>query len=251
MSGAVRQLLPTPLDDVDPLDLYPADPRPAPAGRPWLMVNMISSIDGATAVDGLSGGLGGPADKSVFAAIRAGCDVVLVASATAAAERYRMPSMSEEAVRRRIAAGRPPAPGLAIVTASGALDPTIPALAERPVGAERLLVITGRGADADALAALDAEIVVLPTPRPEPRGILLALADRGAALVLAEGGPRFNGILHGAGAVDELCVSLSPTVAGGDTARIVAGAPAGAAQPMRLDRLLEGDGLLFARYLRA
>ena len=79
----MRQLVPTPIDSVDPLGLYLTDDRPPPAGRPWVMCNMIASLDGATALDGVSGGLGGAADKAVFRAIRASCDWVLVASATA------------------------------------------------------------------------------------------------------------------------------------------------------------------------
>lgn len=248
-SDGVRQILPHPLDDVDPLDLYLADDRPPPADRPWLMANMVASVDGATAVDGLSGGLGGAGDKLVFRAVRASCDWVLVASATAAAERYRMPRTSPELTARRRAHGRPPAPGLAIVTASGRVDPTIPALVERDADQPRPLVITGQDADTGALDALDADVVRLPTDRPDPLAILRELGRRGAATVLAEGGPTFNGILHGAGVIDELCLSLAPTIVGGHSARVVAGGPA-AAVDLRLDRLLEQDGTLFARYVR-
>jgi riboflavin biosynthesis pyrimidine reductase len=247
----VRQLLPTPVDDVDPLDLYLADARPAPADRPWLMCNMIASVDGATAVGGLSGGLGGPADKRVFSAIRASCDWVLVASATAAAETYRVPSVSPEVATRRRAHGRRAAPRLAIVTASGRIDPTIPALAQRAADDPTPLVITGTAADDEHLRRLDAEVVRLENDRPTPRGILEELQRRGAQVVLAEGGPRFNGMLHGADVIDELCLSMSPTIAGGASARIVAQGPDDMATSLRLDRLLEQDGLLFARYVRA
>ena len=37
---------------------------PPPPDRPWVVLNMIASVDGATAVAGRSGGLGGPADRS-------------------------------------------------------------------------------------------------------------------------------------------------------------------------------------------
>jgi riboflavin biosynthesis pyrimidine reductase len=232
----VRQLIPTPVDDVDPLDLYLADRRDLVGDRPWVMCNMISSVDGATALGGVSGGLGGPADKAIFRAVRASCDAVLVASGTAAAERYRMPLT---------------APVLAIVTASGRIDPTLPAFAARDAGQDRPLVIAGGDADEAGLDALDAEIVRLPEPTPEPDAILTALAHRGAQVVLAEGGPRFNGRLLAADVIDELCLSLSPTLAGGSSARIVAGAPEGAGAGMKLDRLLEEDDLLFARYVRA
>ena len=246
----MRQLLPHPMDDVDPLDLYLVDERPPHGDRPWLMTNMIASIDGATALDGMSGGLGGPGDKAVFRAVRASCDWVLVASATAAAERYRMPGTSADLTARRSAAGRTPAPGLAIVTASGRVDPSIPALVERTAEQPRPLVITGQNADEGALSDLDAEVVRLPAATPEPSAILAELFRRGASVVLAEGGPSFNGILHGAGVIDELCLSLSPTLAGGDSDRIVAHGP-NLTLSMHLDRLLEEDDALFARYVRA
>lgn len=244
----MRQLLPTPLDSVDPLDLYLTDARPRPADRPWLMTNMIASVDGATAIDGLSGALGGPADKTVFRAIRASCDWVLVASATAIAEAYRRPGTDTDLTTRRAALGRAPAPRLAIATASGRLDPDMPAFTE-PGDAERPVVLTGTDADRNALARLDAEIIVVPEASPSPDAMLAALGDRGANVVLSEGGPRFNGMLHGAGLLDEVCLSLSPTLVGGDAARILNGGQANA-QPLHLDRLLEEDGLLFGRYVR-
>jgi hypothetical protein len=64
----MRQLLPFPLDPVDPATLY--DDLPSAGARPTVRLNMIASIDGATAVAGLSGGLGGPADQALFAVLR-------------------------------------------------------------------------------------------------------------------------------------------------------------------------------------
>ncbi|MEZ5245069.1 MAG: dihydrofolate reductase family protein [Acidimicrobiales bacterium] len=246
----MRQLLPHPMDDVDPLDLYLADERPPHADRPWLMTNMIASIDGATTIDGVSGGLGGAGDAAVFRAVRASCDWVLVASGTAVAERYRMPRTSDELITRRSRSGRTPAPGLAIVTASGRIDPSIPAFADRTADQQRPLVITGQDADGDALSALDAELVRLPGASPEPHAVLAELMTRGARVVLAEGGPSFNGLLHRAEVIDEMCLSLAPTIAGGESERIVANGP-DLTVSMHLDRLLEEDGTLFARYVRA
>jgi RibD C-terminal domain len=82
----MRQLLPEHITEVDPVALYTADVRARINDRPWVVVNMITSIDGATAVDGRSGGLGGPADKAVFRALREVPDVILVGAWT------RMPS---------------------------------------------------------------------------------------------------------------------------------------------------------------
>ncbi|MEJ7584317.1 MAG: hypothetical protein WKF43_09585 [Acidimicrobiales bacterium] len=41
--------------DVDPGDVDDLVDRSGPAGRPWVMVNMVASLDGATAVMGASG----------------------------------------------------------------------------------------------------------------------------------------------------------------------------------------------------
>src|SRR6516164_7136739 len=88
MAGGVtlRQLFPFPCDPVDPATLYGDLPSAGP--RPTVRLNMIASIDGATAVAGVSGGLGGPADQAVFAALRSHADVVLVAAGTVRAEHY-------------------------------------------------------------------------------------------------------------------------------------------------------------------
>ncbi len=251
----MQQILPTWIEDVDPLDIYSTEPRPVPPDRPWVIVNMIASVDGATAINGLSGDLGGPADRAVFRAVRACSDWILVASGTAGAERYRSPSPDEAAVEQRLGAGRSPSPRLAIVTASGALDPAIPALAratedDGPGDDRRTLVITGQEADTARLADLNAEVVRLPMPVPRPGAVLGELHRRGAAVVLCEGGPNWNGQMTEAGLVDELCLSISPILVGGTSSRIVADAARSVPTRMRLSRLLAEDDLLFARYTR-
>ena len=218
------------------------------------MVNMIASVDGASGVDGLSGGLGGPADRAVFRAVRASCDWILVASKTASAEGYRCPSPDAALLHRRLGAGRSPSPRLAIVTASGAVDPGIGALRDANAGVQgqgpRTVVITGEAADPARLAKIDAEIVRLPMPVPQPRAVLDVLHQQGAAVVLCEGGPTWNAQMAEAGLIDELCLSISPIIAGGSSSRIVAPSAQTATARMRLSRLLVEDDYLFARYIR-
>ena len=248
----VRQLLPDPIAEVDPLTLYPLDSRPAPANRPWVMVNMVASVDGGTAVDGLSGGLGGDGDLQAFRAIRASCDWIVAAAGTVRAERYRIPRPSPEVADVRRATGRAPAARLAVVTTSVDLDAELPLFADQRPGDERPLVITGHTPPADRVAKIGdrAEWTHLPADRPTPVAVIDALADRGAGVVLVEGGPSFNGQLFDAGLVDELCLSISPNLVSGDSARIAHSPTAGLNQEMRLDRLLEHEDALFARYVR-
>ncbi len=248
----MRQLLPTTVDDVDPLDLYLADERPHPADRPWLMANMVASVDGAIAIDGLSGGLGGEQDRVVFRALRASCDWIVAAAGTARAERYGIPRSTDTVARRRAEAGRVAAPRLAVVTASVDLDPGLPMFADRHRDEPPVVVLTGATPPGDQVAALDglAEIVPLAAPHPTPELVLDELGRRGAGVVLAEGGPTFNGQLVSAGLVDEFCLTLSPQLVGGDSSRIVAGATGATPARLELARLLEADGVLFARYVR-
>ena len=217
------------------------------------MVNMVASADGAIAVDGLSGGLGGEGDSLVFGAMRASCDWILAAAGTVRAERYRIPRPTPEvaAVRRRT--GRSPAARLAVVTASVDLDPDLPLFADRRAEEHKPVIVTGATPPADRVGALDgrAEWAHLPMDRPTPEAVLSALDERGASVVLAEGGPSFNGQLVDAGLVDELCLSISPHLVGGPSSRIVTGSLRDTALDLHLDRQLEHDGTLFARYVRS
>lgn len=246
---AVRQIFPAWIEDIDPFDIYMHEPRLPPAGRPWVMTNMIASIDGATAIAGLSGDLGDQVDSLVLHALRASCDWIVVGSQTANAERYRVPRCEALVVERRLGSGLGAAPRLAIVTASGALDPTIPALSDSAMPAT--LVIAGTQADPDRFAGLNAEVVRLPMPTPQPAAVLDELHKRGAAIVLCEGGPTWNGQMASANLIDEMCVTISPILVGGDSSRLIAGATQAIPTQMHLRRLLTENSLLFARYTRA
>lgn len=244
----MRQLLPEP-GDVDPLVAYLAAERPAPAGRPWVAMNMVTSLDGATAVAGRSGALGGEPDRQVFRAVRAIADVVLVAAGTVRAEGYGPVRLSEEARRARSTAGRSTEPPrLAVVTAS--LDVDLGRAAEGPV---RPLVLTTEDADPARRAALSevAEVRSHGTGRVDLGAALAGLAADGAGIVVCEGGPSLNAALVEADLVDEWCVTLAPAIVGGDSRRAVHGAPdVGTSQPLELVSLLEADGVLLGRWLR-
>lgn len=244
----MRQVLPHPAE-VDPLEAYLAAPRPDPPVRPWVVVGMVSSLDGATAVEGRSGPLGGPADREVFRAVRALADVVLVAAGTARAEDYGPVRLSEAARAARVAAGRSPGPPrLAVVTAS--LDLDVGRLAGD--GPPPLVLTTE---DADPARRVDieahAEVRSLGRGRVDLGAALAALHDDGARVVVCEGGPTLNAGLVEADLVDEWCVTVAPAVVGGASHRVVHGA-ADVAQhgDLELAQLLEADGVLFGRWIR-
>jgi riboflavin biosynthesis pyrimidine reductase len=224
----VRQLFPEPVDSVEALDVY--RDLPIVAGRPAVRLNMISSVDGSTAVDGLSGGLGGPADHRVFSALRALADVVLVAAGTVRAETYGPANLP-----------------IAVVSGSLRLDWDTPFFTS---ATHRPLIVTHRRAPAaDVMRASKvADVVVAGESEVDLARAVTQLGERGFGHVLAEGGPSLNGALAAAGVLDELCLTLAPRLVSGDAKRILTG-PALAPPPgLTLRSLCEEDGYLFLRY---
>ena len=213
----MRELYPNPATDVDPVERYGADDRRAPGGdRPWVLVNMIATVDGATAIDGRSGGLGGPADKVVFGAIRAVADVILVGAGTVRAESYGSP-------RTPPGGGAPPR--LAIVTRSLDIDPTSAVFTDAPAEppTDRGHHRTKRRRASPGRWQPSPRSWSPATTTSTSRWRSSKLAAQGVRVVLCEGGPSLNGHLVAAGVLDELCLSLAPLVAGGSSPRLAHG----------------------------
>jgi riboflavin biosynthesis pyrimidine reductase len=250
---SVRQLLPEPAE-VDPAAAHATAARPSRGPRPWVLANMVASVDGATALAGRSGDRSGPADKAVFSALRSVADVILVAAGTARAEAYGPPRTPDRRRTERVERGQAPYPRLALVSRSLDLDPTGELFAEAP---ERPLVFTVTSAAADRREALAevADVVVLDRPADDDRGgvhlaaALEHLGALGAGVVLCEGGPSLLGQLVTAGLLDELDLTLAPRWVAGPSARVAHAAEEVTAD-LDLAHLWEADGMLFARYVR-
>ena len=237
----MRQLLPEPgqLDGAADLErVY------APPGPHHLRLNFVSALDGAIEIDGRSGALGGPADRAAFTAMRAVADVVLVGAGTARAEDYGPVRLPADAADRRRAAGRAPRPPVAVVTAQGRLDPDSKLFSD---GAEVLVLTTASVAAEGRLAGVAADVVGCGEDRVEPGLVVAELRRRGLGRILCEGGPRLARDLLAAGLVDELCLTLAPLLGGGGRPTLTGAGP-GRPVPLQLQGLIEGDGMLLARY---
>ncbi|MFJ4679984.1 MULTISPECIES: pyrimidine reductase family protein [unclassified Kitasatospora] len=220
-----------------------------PAEGAWLRANMVTSLDGAARLDGLSEGLSGEADKRIFGVLRALCDVVLVGAETVRAEGYRPARARAGFAARRAAAGQLPAPVIAVVSRSLELDLSAPLFTEPLVPT---VVVTTVDAPADRLAevAAAADVITAGTGSVDLPRAVAALTERGWRRQLTEGGPRLLGQLAADGLLDELCLSVAPLVTAGDSPRIVNGPGIPDVRPMRLVSLIEEKGFLFTRYLR-
>ena len=243
----MRSLLPEPSGPLDDDQLAARYAVPATGGRPHLRLNFVASADGAATVRGLSSGLQTPGDNRVFALLRDLADVVLVGAGTIRLEGYGALRPGPDRRRRRQAHGRAELPVLAVVSRRLDLDPAAALFTAAPV---RTVVITHEASPPGARAALAevADVVVAGGSAVDLPAALAALADRGLPRILCEGGPHLFGSLLAARCVDELCLTVTPMLAGPGAGRIVAGPPLPAPAPVRLAHLLEEDGALFGRY---
>jgi 5-amino-6-(5-phosphoribosylamino)uracil reductase len=234
---------------VDRLGLWD---RPAAGGeRPYVLVNMASTADGRASLDGRSGSIAGPADRQLFHALRAAVDAVMAGAGTMRVERYGRLIREESRRLLRQERGLRPEPLACIVTASLALPPDLPLLAEPEA---HIVVLTPSDAE---LTPSGARLDYVRAPSDGELDLTYGLSQLrerfGVELLLCEGGPHLNGSLLEAGLVDELWLSLSPKLAGGDPTdgealRIVAGEELGQPLELALLSVLEHDAQLFLRY---
>ncbi|MEV6804233.1 pyrimidine reductase family protein [Streptomyces sp. NPDC051132] len=230
-----------------------AYPEPAPgAPRPWLRANMVSSLDGAAQHEGRSQPLSSAADMRIFGTLRALADVVLVGAETVRQEGYRPARVRAEFAGARSAAGQAPVPAVAIVSAGLELDFTLPLFTSPLVPT---LILTGAAAAPDRVAAAEkagARVVVAGEGMGvEPARAVQALAGLGHTRLLTEGGPRLLGQLIAAEVLDELCLTVSPTLTAGGAQRIAGGPAVAVPHRFALVSLLEEEGFLFGRYCRS
>ncbi|MGW5863406.1 pyrimidine reductase family protein [Streptomyces sp. NPDC055239] len=230
-------------------DAAPFDGTAPSGGTAWLRANMVSTLDGAAQHDGRSQPISNDADMRIFGTLRGIADAVIVGAETVRQEGYRPARAREAFAERRAAAGQTVAPAIAVVSASLNLDFTLPLFTEPLVPT---LVVTGAAAPADRIAAAEkaGAVVVIAGEGAavEPERVAPALAERGLTRLLTEGGPRLLGQFVAAGALNELCLTVSPMLTAGDAQRISWGSGVQVPERFALVSVLEEAGFLFTRY---
>ena len=215
----------------------------APAERPYLVLNMVSSLDGKATLQGNTRGLSGEPDRALFHNLRTQADAVMVGAGTLRVERYGRMVRRHELRDKRRREGLEPDPLAVIVSARLGLPSDLPLLQDPD---SRVIVATASDAELGPVAA---QVEYLRTGEDLPLLMARLRADYGVRSVLCEGGPTLNAHLLAAGLVDELFLAISAKLVGGlEALTIVTGRALVEPIDMELVWLFGGDGDLFSRW---
>ncbi len=141
-------------------------------------MSMISSADGAMSIDGVSGGLGGPADRNALRHLRSIADGVIVGAQTVRSESYS------------------------------------------PLPSHQTLVVVSRSAD---LGTRTDELIAAGNTKVASGDVQTISSSLHGDIWILEGGPNLNAQMLAAECVDEICLTISPTLVSGSIGRIVSG----------------------------
>ncbi|MGH2429900.1 MAG: RibD family protein [Candidatus Limnocylindria bacterium] len=227
----IDRLWPDPAADLDLDEAMAGFSLPhAPAGRPLVGVNMITSIDGRAQLGGTAEGLGSRADRRLMQHYRAGYDAIGSGAGTLRQAGLWLRIAPDLAERRR-RGGRPPQPTGILIGGEG----PIPSDAAWFTRDEPRVLVVGAASPIDD-APPGTELLRAPTPRPEPAWVLAQLAQRGISSLLLEGGPHLNAAFLEAGLIDELYWTVGSHLLGTDALQMIAPIPGGspfATEPRR------------------
>ena len=211
---------------------------------PRVRMNFVMSLDGAVTLDGSQRGLGDETDRLAMQVLRTLADVV----------RRRCRHGAGRGVRRGAGrrggsprgGARTDCPSSRASRSSRRGSGSIRSIRSSRDATTRPIVVTHAAAPADRREALAevADVLVCGDTSVDAAAMLAALAERGLPQVLCEGGPHLFGSLLEADLVDELCLSLSPLLVGGDAGRIARGAPEVERRMRLVHAIPAGDVLL-------
>jgi riboflavin biosynthesis pyrimidine reductase len=227
---AQGQALPLP---PDLLTLYGPLQFPLHPGKPYLVGNFVSTLDGVVSLNipGESGGGpisgGSPHDHLVMGLLRAVADAVIVGAGTLRAvspehrwtAQHIYPALGDVYQQLRLRLGKPEPPLNVIITARGDLNLALPLFQSGDVPV--MIVTTTQGATCLSERLIPPAVRVTdiqPTGPFRARSIVQAVCEaRPCQMILVEGGPQVLGAFLTEHLLDELFLTLAPQIAGRDS----------------------------------
>jgi len=246
----VQRLFPRPsteaLDDAEPYaHLHLAD---APDDRPYVIVNMVTTVDGKVTLGGVARGIGSRTDRRMMRVLRSNVDALLVGAETLRAEPVD-PRLDPDLAQERLEHEDLAHPLAVTVSRSLDLNPKHRFFVHGPA---RSVIFTTRSAAASGADRLRTVATVIPMgdEAVDLTEALSALRKHWSVRrLLCEGGPLLNQQLLSLGLLDELFLTLAPKLAGGSGPGPFSSENVGALRAsLNLVSLYEADGELFARY---
>jgi riboflavin biosynthesis pyrimidine reductase len=190
-------------------------------GTPCVIANFVESVDGVVALPGPAESgkivsLSNDDDRFVMGLLRACSDVVVVGAGTFNKTPQAFwypesiyPTANELFVELRRRLGLAPHPTLVLVSGSGSIDATQPAVADA-------LIVTTRAGEERLRPTLSAStrLWAFDEPRLTMSAVIARLHAEGERTVLTEGGPTLAAQLIAEKALDELFLTVSPVLFG-------------------------------------
>jgi 2,5-diamino-6-(ribosylamino)-4(3H)-pyrimidinone 5'-phosphate reductase len=247
LTGKILRLYPLPAREITAGAIYENLELPPPerddVSRPYVIINMVSSIDGRTAIGGKASRIGSETDRRVMRALRSKADAVMIGAGTLRAEKLSL-GLDDPG----------PQPLAVIATRTGDVS-----LRRNLIVGEgqQVLVITTHHAPKDLDDQLAGRARVLRVPAALSGAVDLGealrtlKAEHAVELLLVEGGPTLNHALISSNLADELFLTLAPKLLGGapNKSLTILNGPALATKDVNLisAHLADGDEL-FLRY---
>lgn len=178
--------------------------------RPYVIINMVASLDGKTTLRGKAARIGSRIDRRVMRTLRSKADAVMVGANTLRAERLSLGLDGPQSG---------PQPLAIIVSKAG--DVPLEGNLLIPDGGQSVLMIVAADAPESAAGRLPPGGRLLRAPATPSGGVDLGQAlsilkaEHAVDSLLVEGGPGLNHSLISRDLADELFLTLAPKLLGG------------------------------------
>jgi riboflavin-specific deaminase-like protein len=199
-------------------DYTSLDLPPAPATRPYVILNMVMSVDGKIVVDGTEQGIGTKVDQRLMRELRVNADVVLNGAETLR-QSGASPKLDDPLLEElRVSRGKPRLPIGTILSRSGDLPLKRSFFTSKEFEAVVYLSEAAGAKRREAVEATGRPVVVVPVGEEVPAMLRHMRKELQASVLLLEGGATVNRHFFDVDAVDELFLTVGPRIIGGESA---------------------------------